>query len=89
MLHWLLQLHSTFHAPIEERKALRNVVKPEPLWKVPTTFTSFIGREQDVAAIEAMLLRPEVRLLTLVGIRRYRQDPSGLTNSNTDAVIFC
>jgi predicted ATPase/DNA-binding NarL/FixJ family response regulator len=58
----------TFPAPVEERKGLRNVVKPEPIWKVPTTFTSFIGREQDVAAIEAMLLRPEVRLVTLAGI---------------------
>src|SRR6266487_1727517 len=58
----------TSHAPIEEGKGLLNVVKPEPLWKVPTTFTSFIGREQDVAAIGAMLLRPEVRLLTLAGI---------------------
>ncbi len=55
-------------APIAEREVLRNVVKPEPVWKVPTTFTSLIGREQDVAAIEAMLLRPEVRLLTLAGI---------------------
>src|SRR5579872_6991431 len=25
--------------------------KPKPLWKVPTLFTSFIGREQDVADI--------------------------------------
>ncbi len=57
----------TSHAPIAERKMLRNVVKPEPLWKVPTTFTSLVGREQDVAAIEAMLMRPEVRLLTLLG----------------------
>ena len=58
----------TSHVPFEERKVLRNVVKPEPLWNVPTTFTSIIGREQDVAAIEAMLLRPEVRLVTLAGI---------------------
>src|SRR6266480_2214934 len=58
----------TSPAPIEDGKVLLNVVKPEPLWKVPTTFTSFIGREQDVAAIEAMLLRPEVRLVTLAGI---------------------
>ena len=57
----------TYPASIEERKALRNVVKPEPLWKVPASFTSFIGREQDFAAIETMLLRPEVRLLTLAG----------------------
>jgi predicted ATPase/DNA-binding CsgD family transcriptional regulator/tRNA A-37 threonylcarbamoyl transferase component Bud32 len=57
----------TFHAPIAERKVLRRAVKPEPLWKVPTTFTTLVGREQDVAAIEAMLIRPEVRLLTLLG----------------------
>ncbi len=59
---------STFATPVEERKALHHVVKLEPLWKVPTTFTSFIGREQDIAAIEAMLLRSEVHLVTLGGI---------------------
>jgi non-specific serine/threonine protein kinase len=59
---------TTFPAPVEEYKVLRSVVKPEPLWKVPTTFTSFIGRERDVVAIEDMLLRPEVRLVTLAGI---------------------
>src|SRR2546425_6341885 len=57
----------TSHAPIAERKVLRRAIKPEPLWKVPTTFTTLVGREQDVAAIEAMLIRPEVRLLTLLG----------------------
>ena len=57
----------TFHAPVAERKVLRRAIKPEPLWKVPTTFTTLVGREQDVAAIEAMLIRPEVRLLTLLG----------------------
>jgi len=55
-------------AQVEDDRVLRNVVKPEPLWKVPTTFTSLIGREQDVAAIEAMLSRPEVRLVTLAGV---------------------
>ena len=84
----------TFPAPIEERKALRNVVKPEPLWKVPATFTSFIGREQDVAAIEAMLLRPEVRLLTLVGIggigktRLALQIAAQIRSSFADGVCF-
>ncbi len=57
----------TSRAPIAERKRLRSVVKPAPLWRVPTTFTSLVGRKRDVAAIEAMLMRPEVRLLTLLG----------------------
>jgi predicted ATPase/DNA-binding CsgD family transcriptional regulator/tRNA A-37 threonylcarbamoyl transferase component Bud32 len=57
----------TSRAPIAERKGLRSVVKPAPLWRVPTTFTSLVGRKRDVAAIEAMLMRPEVRLLTLLG----------------------
>jgi predicted ATPase/DNA-binding NarL/FixJ family response regulator len=48
-------------------EGLQSAVKPEPLWKVPTTFTPLIGREQDVAAITTLLRNPEVRLLTLVG----------------------
>src|SRR5437763_2101116 len=41
--------------------------KPEPMWKMPITFTSLVGREQEVAEISALLKQPEMRLLTLVG----------------------
>src|SRR6266700_2251936 len=84
----------TFPAPVEERKVLLDVVKPEPIWKVPTTFTSFIGREQDVAAIEDMLLRPEVRLLTVAGIggigktRLALQIATHMRSSFADGVCF-
>jgi predicted ATPase/DNA-binding CsgD family transcriptional regulator len=40
---------------------------PGTLASLPTQFTQLIGREQDVAVICALLLRPDVRLLTLVG----------------------
>ncbi len=39
----------------------------EPLWKVPTFLTPLVGREQDTLDTCALLLRPEVRLLTLLG----------------------
>jgi predicted ATPase/DNA-binding CsgD family transcriptional regulator len=39
----------------------------EPMWRVPTAFTPLIGRGQEVAAICALLKRPDVRLLTLLG----------------------
>ncbi len=42
-------------------------LKPEPIWKVPTTFTPLVGRDQDVSTACALLSRPEVRLLTLLG----------------------
>jgi predicted ATPase/serine/threonine protein kinase/DNA-binding CsgD family transcriptional regulator len=42
-------------------------IKPEPMWKVPTTFTPLIGREQDVVTLCELLKRPEVRLVTLLG----------------------
>lgn len=44
-----------------------SILSSEPLWKVPTTLTRLIGREQDVAAICTLLERPEVRSLTLLG----------------------
>lgn len=36
-------------------------------YNVPSASTSFIGREQEVAAISGLLNRPDVRLLTLLG----------------------
>jgi predicted ATPase/DNA-binding CsgD family transcriptional regulator/Tfp pilus assembly protein PilF len=41
--------------------------KPEPIWKIPATFTPLVGREQDVTAIAVLLKRSDVRLLTLIG----------------------
>jgi predicted ATPase/DNA-binding CsgD family transcriptional regulator len=49
-------------------EAKRSALKHESLWKASITFTSLIGREQDVAMIDALLLRPDVRLLTLLGV---------------------
>ena len=39
----------------------------EYTWKVPRTFTSFVGRERDVRAVSALLERADVRLVTLLG----------------------
>src|SRR6516164_1175987 len=36
-------------------------------YNVPVPLTSLIGREQEVAAVYDLLLRPEVRLVTLTG----------------------
>ena len=51
----------------QENELYRNFLKPEQTWKLPFTFTSFIGREQEVAKICILLQRPEVRLLTILG----------------------
>jgi predicted ATPase/serine/threonine protein kinase/DNA-binding CsgD family transcriptional regulator len=40
----------------------------QPIWKMPTFLTPLIGREQEVADVCTQLARPEVRLLTLLGI---------------------
>jgi len=39
-----------------------------PLWKVPAILMPLVGREQDLSAICALLSRPEVRLVTLLGV---------------------
>ncbi|HKF37233.1 MAG TPA: NB-ARC domain-containing protein, partial [Ktedonobacteraceae bacterium] len=51
----------------EEQETPADTPLPAPLWKVPTVLTSLVGREQDVAAACALLARPEVHLLTLLG----------------------
>ncbi|MBV9689638.1 MAG: tetratricopeptide repeat protein [Ktedonobacteraceae bacterium] len=38
-----------------------------PMWKVPTLLAPLIGREEDLARVRELLLRPEVHLLTLLG----------------------
>lgn len=40
----------------------------QPIWNVPVSFTSFIGREQEVATICQQLAQPAVRLVSLIGI---------------------
>ncbi|HKF37829.1 MAG TPA: NB-ARC domain-containing protein, partial [Ktedonobacteraceae bacterium] len=51
----------------EEQETPADMPPLAPLWKVPTVLTPLVGREQDVAAACALLSRPEVRLLTLLG----------------------
>jgi predicted ATPase/DNA-binding CsgD family transcriptional regulator len=40
---------------------------PHPRYHLPAPLTPLVGREQDVAAVCALLSRPEVRLVTLTG----------------------
>src|SRR5215469_13654621 len=40
---------------------------PPPMWKVPTALTPLLGREQEAGALCDLLVRPDMRLLTLVG----------------------
>ncbi len=57
---------TSFELP-EGNTALQSILKPGPMWRVPTTFTPLVGRENEVAAICELLQRPDVRLVTLVG----------------------
>jgi predicted ATPase/DNA-binding CsgD family transcriptional regulator len=54
--------------PSTGSEASHGTLSLEPMWEVPTTFTPLFGREQEVATICALLKRPEVCLLTLVGV---------------------
>src|SRR5579859_3190668 len=62
----------------EEQEALAAATHPAPdpsasaatqmpIWQLPVPPTTLIGRQQEVAAVLALLAREEVRLLTLTG----------------------
>ncbi len=78
----------------EQRDTSGDRKASEPLWKVPTSLTSLVGREQDVAAICTLLSRPAVRLLTLLGVggigktRLVIQVASQLRDRFADGVCF-
>ncbi len=51
----------------EEQETPADTEPPAPLWNVPSSLTSLVGREQDVTAACALLSRQGVRLVTLLG----------------------
>jgi predicted ATPase len=71
-----------------------HIYTPAPIWKVPTSFTTLIGREREVAAIETLLMQRHVRLLTLTGAagvgktRLSLEVATSLRSSFTDGVCF-
>jgi len=70
--HTIAGCRGRFIAPTADLSASRpydqySTSTREPIWRVPTVWAPLIGREQEVAATCALLLRPELRLLTLLG----------------------
>src|SRR3989442_7027822 len=61
---------------------------------LPVQLMSFIGREREVAAVRALLQRPEVRLVTLTGTggvgktRLCLQVAAGLSDVFSNGVFF-
>src|SRR5260370_27456933 len=55
-----------------------DIPRPEPMWKMPTTLTSLIGREQLVNDICTVFSRPEIRLLTLLGTGGLGKSPAAI-----------
>src|SRR5260370_16465682 len=80
--------------PQKRQHTAWEIPRPEPMWKMPTTLTSLIGREQLVNDICILLSRPEIRLLTLLGpggIGKSRvaiQVANALRHPFPDAVCF-
>jgi len=63
----LEQAYLSSPAPSIVSEVLHSSPKSKPVWKSPAFLTPFVGRQQEVAAICALLSRPEVRMLTLWG----------------------
>jgi predicted ATPase/DNA-binding CsgD family transcriptional regulator len=62
-----LLLPQSYSTQAEEMEAIENVLKPGPMWKVPTAFTPLVGRNKEVADICTLLKNPDVHLVTLLG----------------------
>lgn len=57
-------------SPVRSASLKKGVLRgapAEPVWLVPPALTTLLGREQEVAEACALLARPEIRLLTLLG----------------------
>lgn len=48
-------------------RALTQALTPQPRSNLPATFTSLIGRDKDIAAVQDYLTNPDIRLVTLIG----------------------
>lgn len=64
----LSHYRARYRLPLPPPPRLRLVEHgPGPAFTLPTPLTPFLGRQRDVAAVAAALLRPDIRLLTLTG----------------------
>src|SRR5256714_1386544 len=88
------QAYLSSPTPSTVSEAFRSSPKSRPVWKMPTLLTPFIGRQQEVAAICALLSRPEVRMLTLwgtggIGKTRLAIEAAGIMRTSfADGVCF-
>jgi predicted ATPase/transcriptional regulator with XRE-family HTH domain len=48
-------------------RASTQALPPHPRSNLPATFTSLIGRDKDIAAVQDYLTHPDIRLVTLIG----------------------
>ena len=90
-----LHMPASDHVPVPHTSILsQQEVELIPRNNLPPQLTSLVGRDQDAAAAGAILQRPEVRLLSMVGTagvgktRLALQVASDLVESFADGVFF-
>src|SRR5215211_787989 len=70
------------------RASTQAALAQPPRSNLPATFTSLIGREKDIAAVQDYLTHPEIRLVTLIGAPGIGKTRLGIASASKSLTHF-